>query len=418
MTLDVSKESCVADRLPGPPLRVLVLRGVDGAGGGADKIILRTATQVCPDRIRMTLCFMRHRNDPDFDFDRRCASRGLDYQEILHQGPTDQSVLPQLRAIVRQVQPAVIHTHDYKASFFATRLVRRGRPIRMATAHGWTGDAWRERMLYYPGDKLLLRRFPAVIAVSDDIRQSLIRWGADPARVHVLLNGVDPQSYQRDPTRRRHVREQLQLAPEDIVLGAVGRVERQKRFDILLDSFRLLRAWQPAVKLVIAGDGSLLPRLRQSVARQQLTDSVRLLGHCDTMRDLYQAFDVMVQSSDYEGTPTVIVEAMAMQIPIVATDVGGTRQLIADRQHGLLVSPRRPEQLAAAVRDTLTDVAGAQQRIQAARERVETLLSFQQRVEQLQQIYEDLARHGRLMPPGAHRNLASHGRSATDRPGP
>jgi glycosyltransferase involved in cell wall biosynthesis len=381
---------------PGSPLRVLVVRGVDGTGGGADKIILRNAASVDRDRIQMTLCFMRHRDDPEFDFDRRCADQQLDYCEVLHRGAADRSVLPQLREQVRRLQPQIIHSHDYKANFYATLLARHGGPRRLATSHGWTGDGWRERMVYYPGDKLLLSRFPGVIAVSDPIRQTLIRWGARPARVRVLLNGVDPDAYRRDASVRRRMREQLGWGEDQVVLGGVGRVERQKRFDVLLDALALLRTDLPHLKLVIAGDGRLLPELREQVQRLGLNDTVRLLGHCSRMRDLYQALDVLVQSSDYEGTPTVVVEAMAMQIPIVATDVGGTGQLISDQQHGLLVPPRRPDQLASAIRQILIHPAAAQQRVAAARQRVETVLSFHQRVAALQQIYHELAVWGSL----------------------
>jgi glycosyltransferase involved in cell wall biosynthesis len=97
----------------------------------------------------------------------------------------------------------------------------------------------------------------------------------------------------------------------------------------------------------------------------------------------------------------VIVEAMAMQIPVVATDVGGTRQLVTHEEHALLVPPRRPDLLADAVRRTWLDPAGTQRRVQAARQRVETALNFQQRIEKLQQAYQDLVLHGTLEPSGS-----------------
>jgi glycosyltransferase involved in cell wall biosynthesis len=275
-------------------------------------------------------------------------------------------------------------------------LAHRTGVLRLATAHGWTGNAPRERCIYYPGDKLLLSRFPGVIAVSDQIRQTLIRWGARPGRVRVLLNGIDPGAYRRDLLLRNQIRRQLGFRSEDRVLAAVGRVERQKRFDLLLDAVRLLRTDGCPVKLVIAGDGSLLGDLRHRIERLGLRDCVTLLGHCSNMRHVYSAFDLLVQSSDYEGTPTVIVEAMAMQIPVVATDVGGTSQLVTHEQHALLVPAGRPDHLARAVRQVWDDPAATARRVEAARERVETQLNFQQRLEKLQQAYQDLATHGTL----------------------
>jgi glycosyltransferase involved in cell wall biosynthesis len=378
------------------PLRVMVLRGVDGVGGGADKIVLRNAAQVDSHRVQMTLCFLRHRNDAEFDLDRRCAELDLDYREVLHRGATDRGVMPQLMELARQIQPHIVHSHDYKANFYATRLAHRTGVLRLATSHGWTGSGWRERRVYYPGDKLLLSRFPGVIAVSEPIRQTLVRWGARPGRVRVLLNGIDPHAYRRDELVRCQIRGQLGFGPDDRILAAVGRVEQQKRFDVLVDALRLLRGDTSTVKLVIAGDGSLLPNLRRRIEQYDLSDCVTLLGHCSNMRQLYSAFDMLVQSSDYEGTPTVVVEAMAMQIPIVATDVGGTGQLVTHEEHALLIPPRRPDLLADAIRRTWNDPTATAQRVQWARRRVESTLNFQQRTEKLQQIYRDLVVHGTL----------------------
>jgi glycosyltransferase involved in cell wall biosynthesis len=378
------------------PLRVLVLRGVDGTGGGADKIILRNAAGVDPERVHMTLAFMRRRDDPEYDLDRRCAALELDYREIFHCGATDRRVLPQLLDLARQVRPHLIHSHDYKANFYAMWLARRAGILRLSTAHGWTGNGWRERALYYPADKLILSRFPGVIAVSEPIRRTLVRWGAEPARVRVLLNGVDPQAYCRDEALRQRMRRQLGYEAKHVVLGAVGRVERQKRFDVLMQAMSRLAAARTDLRLVVAGEGSLLEPLRRQVDRLGLTDRVQLLGHCPNMREIYQAFDLLVQSSDYEGTPTVVVEALALQIPVVATDVGGTRQLIAHGQHGLLVARRRPDLLAQAILDSLHDRAATAQRVAAGRQRVETELNYQRRLEALQQIYLELVSHGSL----------------------
>ncbi len=378
------------------PVRVLVLRAVDGAGGGADQIILRNATLIDRHRVQMTVCFLRRQGDPDFDFDRRSADVGLEYREILHRGPFDRRVLPQLVGLARELQPQIIHSHDYKANFYATMLARQIPLVRLATSHGWTGDTRRERWVYYPADKLLLRRFPGVIAVSNQIRDTLLRYGAAPERVRVLLNGVDPAEFQCQPGQRATVRDELGYGPQAIVLGAIGRVEHQKRFDLLLSAFQRLMPHRPELRLLIAGDGSQLPALRRDVARRGLESHVRLCGHCPQIKTLYEGLDLLVQSSDYEGTPTVVVEAMAMCVPIVATDVGGTSQLITHEEHGLLVPRRQPDQLAAAIERTLDDPAATAQRVARARTRVEQSLSYRARLDQLEAIYLELAARGSL----------------------
>lgn len=379
------------------PIRVLALRAVDGAGGGADKIILRNAASVAPDTVEMGVCFVHHVDDDEFDLADRAAKLDLPRYEVTHRGPLDREVLPKLQPVIEEFRPDIIHSHDYKASFFATCLARTHQIRRIATAHGWTGHKWRERRLLYPADKLMLRRFPAVIAVSGEIRNTLLRWGAHPDRVAVVLNGVDADRYRPDETIRRRMRERFGLSAEHLVLGAVGRVEHQKRFDLLVEAFARLRPRHPEFRLIIAGDGSLLESLRADVKHKGLQDCCFVVGHCPDMIDTYQAFDMLVQSSDYEGTPTVVVEAMAMRIPVVATDAGGTRELIEDGRHGLLVPCRRIDQLCDAIETTLIDRPSTERRIRLARARVETVLSFQHRTRILEGIYSELMQHGQLI---------------------
>ena len=157
--------------------RILVLRGVDGAGGGADEIILRNAQCLDRGRFDMRLCFLRHAQDPDFTFEERCADLGLDYAEVLHSGPFDLTTRGRIKRIIQEFQPDIVHSHDYKASFHSRALAKSCGYRTLATSHGWTGSRFRERRIYYPADKLVLRKFDRVVAVSEDIRQQLIRFG-------------------------------------------------------------------------------------------------------------------------------------------------------------------------------------------------------------------------------------------------
>jgi glycosyltransferase involved in cell wall biosynthesis len=284
-----------------------------------------------------------------------------------------------------------VHAHEYKTDLLALLLARRTGIVPLATAHGWTGHSGRERYLYYPADKWLLARYPRVVAVSTDIRNALVRYGARPDRVTVILNSIDPDAFRRDPARRAPVRRELGLADDAIVVGAVGRAEPQKRFDLLLDAMAPLVARDPRVRVVIAGDGSRLPALTAHAATLGIAGQCVFTGHRPDVADLHNAFDLFVQSSEYEGTPNAVLEAMAMTSPLVATDVGGTAELAADGEHGLIVPPHDVPALTAAVDRVLHDPEAAQARARAARRRVETDLSFATRTRKLEDIYVELA---------------------------
>src|SRR5262249_9962890 len=177
--------------------------------------------------------------------------------EVRERHSFDFRIFGALRTLVTDRRIDIIHSHDYKTDLLASWVARRTPAIPISTAHGWTGQSTRERLIYYPAGKRLLARFPRVIAVSSDIKHDLIRHGARAARVVVILNAIDAAAFRHRPERRPIVRTALGYAPGEIVIGAVGRLERQKRFDLLLDAFAAAAGTRPNLRLVIAGDGSL-----------------------------------------------------------------------------------------------------------------------------------------------------------------
>lgn len=383
------------DRASDQPVRVLALRSIDGQGGGAESLLLRTAPRLDPNRVRMTVCCIRRPNDLAYCFDRQAAELGIDYCEVFQRSILARGVLSALRTIVRQRRPAIIDAQDYKAAFFAYWLARTEAVRPISTLHGWNGCHWRERLIYHPAEKLIVRAFPLVIAVSSEIRNEMLRWRCGPNNLRVLLNGIDPCAFRRMPGLRAKMRDSLGFAPTDVVLGSLARLEGEKRLDVLLDALALL-PHRPEVKLLIVGDGSLRGELEDRSRRLGLEKRCRFLGYRKDIRELYHSMDVYVQSSDYEGTPTVLVEAMAMEVPVVATDVGGTRELIEDGVHGLLVPRRDPGALAAAIQRSLDDREATARRIAAAHSRVEHELTFANRTRRLEDVYLEVAHDGRL----------------------
>ena len=372
------------------PINVLELRSVVGSGGGPEKTILLGAAGAAHRGMAITVCYIRDLRDADHDLARRAKALGVDYVDVTEGHSFDWSVWPALKSLCRERRIDIVHAHDYKTDLLAWMLARRVGIIALATAHGWVGHTWRERAVYYPGDKWLLSGFPRVIAVSTGIRAELIRTGTQAARIDVVLNGIDPHRFRRTASLEADVRAELGLAEHAFVLGAIGRLEPQKRFDLLIEAFGQLKARHPRLQLLIAGRGSLGDSLQAQIDRAGLADSCRLLGHYEDVPRLHHALDMLVQSSDYEGTPNVVLEAMAMQTPVVATDAGGTAELIASGVHGLIVPCGSVLALVAAV-ESLIDDSGRRENMRLkARERVEGPLSFQSRIDTVDRIYREL----------------------------
>ena len=374
-----------------PPVRVLELRSVRGTGGGPEKTILNGAALADPAEVRVTVAYLRDMRDPVFGIDAWAERLGIDYVEIRERHSFDPAVWGQLTALVRQRRIDLVHAHDYKTNLLALALARRTGVVPLATQHGWTGHSRRERAIYYPADKRLARRFPRVLAVSSDIRRELLRCGARPERVTTILNGIDPAAFARDPRRQPAARARLGVGDTDTVIGSVGRLEPQKRFDLLIEAVAGLLPARPSLTLAIAGDGGERERLTALAARLGLGRRCLLLGHRTDVADLHHAFDLFVQSSDYDGTPNTVLEAMAMETPIVATDAGGTSELVTHAVHALVVPPGRADRLAGAVDDALGNPEAAAARVRAARARVASDLSFEARTRTLERVYRELA---------------------------
>jgi glycosyltransferase involved in cell wall biosynthesis len=241
--------------------------------------------------------------------------------------------------------------------------------------------------VYYPVDKQLIRHFPFVIAVSDQIKNDLIRAGVPEERVTVVLNGIDPAVFQRGHGREAEYRRGLGIAPGEFVVASAGRLEPQKRFDLLMEACARVRQRHPQLRLLIAGDGSLRSEL-QEIAGRLLPGACTLLGHCGDIRPLHHAANMFVQSSDYEGTPNTVLEAMALETPLVATAAGGTAQVAVHGIHALIVPPGDAVALSAAIERAMSDEAGTRSRVARARRRVEGALSFANRMMAVENLYE------------------------------
>src|SRR4029078_9650742 len=147
----------------------------------------------------------------------------------------------------------------------------------LSTAHGWTGHTPRERFVYYPLNRRLLARFPLVIAVSSETRAGLVAAAADESRVPVILNAIDHRMFRRDAAQSAGARDALGLGAGDVVFGSVGRLDAQKRFDLLIEAFADLHRSDSRLRLLIAGEGSERARLEDAIRDRPVRAADRVL---------------------------------------------------------------------------------------------------------------------------------------------
>lgn len=232
------------------------------------------------------------------------------------------------------------------------------------------------------------RRADAVVAVSGEIRQGLIAQGLDESRVWTIHSGVDLARFGNMPSRAQ-ARERFRIPADARVVGAVGALVEHKGHRVLLEALARLKGPSVDPWLVLAGQGEWRDRLAREGRDLRLT--VRFLGQVEEPAGLYPALDVLaLPSLSGEGSPGVIKEAAAAGVPVVATDVSGTSEILRDGVEALLVPPGAPEPLAAALGRLLADPSLARRLSDAARLRIQEF-----GMDRMAQAHGDL--YGRLL---------------------
>jgi glycosyltransferase involved in cell wall biosynthesis len=245
--------------------------------------------------------------------------------------------------------------------------------------------------------RLIAAGSDVIIACSQEDRSRMIeRQGIAPTAVRLVPNGIDGRS----PTPCRDVRAELGIASGAPVVGSVGALRAEKRFDVLLRAVSELAPRCPGMRVVIVGEGAERPRLEALAAELGLGDALLMLGARGDVPDVLEAFDVAVVSSDFEGSPLSVMEYMEAGLPVVATAVGGLPQLVHDGVHGVLVPRREPSALAAAIEALVADPERGRALGAAGRERRRAEFDVDIMVGRVESLYEELyaarTRGGRL----------------------
>jgi len=250
--------------------------------------------------------------------------------------------------LIKRLKPGVVHTHLYEAGIWG-RIVAKiaGVSVIITTEHGMT--LWKKRHhLIIEG---FVNRFTdRMIAVSEDIRQRRIRdEGVSPDKIIMIPNAVDIVRFGVTDSRER-VRRELGLETSALVIGTVARLVTAKRLDNLLEAAQMVCKAFPQARFLIIGDGPLRDELEHQAVNLGLAPQhVLFLGSRQDIPELLSAMDIFALSSEREGLPVSLLEAMAASRPVVITRVGGIPQVIQDRHNGLLVSPHDPKAIAGAI---------------------------------------------------------------------
>lgn len=368
---------------------VLHTRVVTGEGGGPEKTILNSPRFLTNHGYRSLCAYMHPPDDAGFtSLKERAATCGAGLVSIPDRGIRDLRVVKQMLQVCRREQVSIWHAHDYKSNALGL-LLRRFWPMHLVTTvHGWV-RVTRKTPLYYWIDRQCLKRYERVICVSDDLRQTCLSNGVSADRCRLVDNAIDTEQYRRTLDVSR-AKAEVALPRERFVIGAVGRLSAEKAFDLLIRVVARLIENGHDVELVIAGEGDERDLLEELIASQPDPTRFRLLGHRSDVMQLMQAMDLFVLSSLREGLPNVLLEAMALEVPVVATRIAGVPRLVSSGENGLLVPAGDEQEMCDAIRSLLTDRSRCNDYALAGRRTIEERFSFAHRMQEMAGIYDEL----------------------------
>jgi glycosyltransferase involved in cell wall biosynthesis len=302
----------------------------------------------------------------------------------------DMEVVRKICHLIRQNDIDLIHSHNPKAQLYgAIASFLTGRP-HVQTVHG-------RGAIGEPSRRALLRRTLSlfsdrIVAVSDDIKAKLVNCdGIGAKKLERIVNGVDTDTYAPPGAgQSRAIRYQLGIPVDSFVIGSVGRLATEKNFPLLIKAFALFRKRFSCGHLVIVGDGPERGKILSVIAQNGIEEFCTLPGSRLDVPDWMKCFDVFTLSSDTEGTSITLLEALATGVPIVASDVGGNRAVVAPCQCGFIVPPNDLNGLCAGFAELMTDAESRRRMSLSARQRCLEHFSVKSMITNYCQLYRCL----------------------------
>ena len=296
----------------------------------------------------------------------------------------------ELRSAIATLGPDVVHAHGLRAGIDSAVAAKGSGAHVIVTVHNLVRPEVAglvRASAYKPAERLVVKLADRILAVSRDIAATLSANSAKGSEMDIEVLHLGVESVQRTTRPRDEVRRDLGLSDDSALVMTASRLSAQKALDVMLEAMVRVDA-----TLVVAGEGPLEKELQERARDLGIQDRVRFLGFRTDVADLIAGADVFCLSSVWEGVPLAAMEAAQLGTPIVATDVGGTGELVRDGISGRLVPPGDPGTLAMALNDVLSDPEMRKRFVEGARLTLESEFNTERMLDRLKSIYLEAQR--------------------------
>jgi glycosyltransferase involved in cell wall biosynthesis len=376
--------------------RIKVLMLIDTLlAGGAERSLVGLATSLPKDRYDVCVCATRRNDGPLLE---PLLAAGIRYETLGRTGRYDLAPFRRLRKLLREERFDILHAHKFGSNLWGSMVGRLSRtPVIVAHEHSWaySGDPVR-RIL---DGQVIGRLADVMVAVSTRDRERMTSVeGVPPSKTVYIPNAF----VERPPAPDGgDLRAELGIAPGALVIGTLAVLRAEKRLDLMIDAFARVAEGADDAHLVVGGYGPKMADWQAQAERLGLGERVHWLGMREDVETVLGGIDVAVMSSEREGMPLFAFECMATRTPLVATDVGGLRDVFPGGEGALLVPPGDSAALAEALSELLSDPERRRAVGDAAHERLPEF-SAERAAERVGALYQRLlAERGVVLAPPA-----------------
>jgi glycosyltransferase involved in cell wall biosynthesis len=355
---------------------------------GSENHLLTLASHLDRSRYRLTFCLLVERGPDLSAYVAALEAVGVEVVRFPVRADLDPLLFWRLARFLRARKPDIIHTHLIHGDLYGTLAARlAGVPIVVSTKHN--DDAFRRSSFYAWLSRQAARRQDRIIAISDHLaRFSVEVEGLDADKITRIHYGLDGAAFRARVRDVAGVRAEFDILAGAPLVGVVGRLTEQKGHIYLLRAWAQVTAALPEARLLVVGDGPLRGELQRQTRDLGLAGSVIFAGRREDVPRIMAALDVMTLPSLWEGFGLVLLEAMAVSRPIVASRVSAIPEIVVDGETGLLVPPRDADALAAALIALLRDPQRVVEMGRRGRVRLEQAFTVEQMVAQMEAVYE------------------------------
>ena len=325
----------------------------------------------------------------------QARERGIEFFPLNMNRKLNLKTIFKLTDLINDYKIDIVHSMGSRADFFARMACRKMYDVKIISTiamlvEGYDVGSFR-KALYKLTDCYSSKFVSQFIAVSNALKKKLILKRKIPRKkISVIYNGVELDKYNPEREDFEGLRQSLGIDDDCIVVGSIGRLVYQKGFQYFIQAADIISNKNNKIRFFIVGDGPEEKNLKAMVKTSTISDVFMFTGQRFDIPQILALFDIFVFPSILEGLPRVVIEAMAMAKPIVATDISGVREQLSHNHDGLIVPPKNPQALAEAITHLIDDKNKANKLGKKARSSAMLKFDLKQTVGNIERLYKNL----------------------------